>query len=468
MTNTISIIGSGYSSMVAACCLADKGLDVTIYEKNEMAGGRASQFEEQGFIFDMGPSWYWMPEVFENFFNRFGKSSSDYYELVQLDPGYQVLFDGEENISIPADKKSLLELFESIEPGSAEKLQKFLAEAEYKYRVGIDEYVWKPGKSILEFADMKVLKSFTKLQMLSSVSSSVKSLFKNKRLQQILEFPVLFLGSMPNRIPALYTLMNHADLTLGTWSSIQSGSEKFESDFVIAGADYHHFDREVLPAKYSNYSESYWDKREMAPSSLLFFLGFDTKLKGLEHHNLFFDSSFDTHVDEIYKSPQWPSKPLFYICAPSKTDDNISPEGYENVFALIPLAPGLKENKSLHEKYLNEIIGRIEEQTGSKIKDNLVYKKSFSVSDFKSRYNAFKGNAYGLANTLKQTAILKPKYFNKNLDNLYYTGQLTVPGPGMPPAIISGQLVADQFLKNIKAYNLWTRFTQRPRKSVVS
>ena len=490
MTNTISIIGSGYSSMVAACCLADKGLDVTIYEKNEMAGGRASQFEDQGFTFDMGPSWYWMPEVFENFFNRFGKSSSDYYELVQLDPGYQVLFDGEENISIPADKKSLLELFESIEPGSAEKLQKFLAEAEYKYRVGIDEYVWKPGKSILEFADMKVLKSFTKLQMLSSVSSSVKSLFKNKRLQQILEFPVLFLGSMPNRIPALYTLMNHADLTLGTWypkggmyevtkamynlavslgvkfkfnceidgveitnrkiTSIQSGSEKFESDFVIAGADYHHFDREVLPTKYSNYSESYWDKREMAPSSLLFFLGFDKKLEGLEHHNLFFDSSFDNHVNEIYKSPQWPSKPLFYICAPSKTDNNISPEGYENVFALIPLAPGLKENKSLHEKYLNEIIGRIEEQTGSKIKDNLVYKKSFSVSDFKSRYNAFKGNAYGLANTLKQTAILKPKYFNKNLDNLYYTGQLTVPGPGMPPAIISGQLVADQFLKNIK------------------
>lgn len=494
MGDSVSIIGSGFSSMVAACCLADKGLQVTVYEKNSMPGGRASKFEEQGFVFDMGPSWYWMPEVFENFFKRFGKSSSDYYELIQLDPGYQVYFKGEDKIAIPANKKELLDLFESIEKGSSAKLEKFLAEAEYKYRVGIDEYVWKPGKSIMEFADMKVLKSFMKLQMLSSVSASVQSLFKDKRLQQILEFPVLFLGSMPNRIPALYTLMNHADLTLGTWypkggmykvseafyklaislgvqfkfdceiksveitdrkiKTLKSDNETFDCDFVIAGADYHHFDREVLPARYSNYSDAYWNKREMAPSSLLFYLGFNKKIKGLEHHNLFFDTDFNTHAKEIYQSPRWPSNPLFYICAPSKTDDKIAPAGHENIFALIPLAPGLKEDKNLHNKYLSEILKRIEQKTGEDIENNLVYKKSFSISDFKSRYNAYKGNAYGLANTLKQTAILKPKYYNKNLDNLFYTGQLTVPGPGMPPAIISGQLVADQFLKrnNYKAY----------------
>lgn len=487
MSDSISIIGSGYSSMVAACCLADKGYRVTIYEKNQMPGGRASQFKDEGFNFDMGPSWYWMPEVFENFFNRFGKSASDYYELVQLDPGYQVYFKGEDSISIPADKKALFELFESIEAGSAEKLRKFLEEAEYKYRVGIDEYVWKPGKSILEFADTKVLKSFMKLQMLSSVSKNVRALFKDDRLRQILEFPVLFLGSMPNRIPALYTLMNHADLSLGTWYpkggmyevsqafyrlalslgvnfkfnceikgvdvknrkivSISSQSETFDTSFVIAGADYHHFDKEVLPKEYSNYSDAYWDSREMAPSSLLYFLGFNKKIKGLEHHNLFFDTDFDLHAQEIYESPQWPSDPLFYICAPSKTDKHVAPEGHENVFALIPIAPGIKEDTELHDKYLTEIIRRVEEKTGESIKENMIYKKSFSISDFKSRYNAFKGNAYGLANTLKQTAILKPKYYNKNLDNLFYTGQLTVPGPGMPPAIISGQLVADEFLK---------------------
>jgi len=487
MSDSISIIGSGYSSMVAACCLADKGYDVTVYEKNEMPGGRASKYSEAGFTFDMGPSWYWMPEVFENFFNRFGKSTKDYYDLVQLDPGYQVFFEGDDRISIPASKDELFDLFESIEKGAADKLKKFLAEAEYKYRVGIDEYVWKPGKSILEFADMKVFKSFTKLQMLSSVSKNVKSLFKDRRLRQILEFPVLFLGSMPNRIPALYTLMNHADLSLGTWYpkggmykvseafyqlalslgvkfkfnceikevgiearkivSVKSESEEFQTSFVIAGADYHHFDKDVLPQEYANYSDAYWDSREMAPSSLLYFLGFDKKIKGLEHHNLFFDTDFDQHAKEIYESPQWPSDPLFYICAPTKTDKGIAPEGYENVFALIPLAPGIKEDKALHENYLNQIIKRIEEKTGEEIKGNLVYQKSFSVSDFKSRYNAFKGNAYGLANTLKQTAILKPKYYNKKLDNLFYTGQLTVPGPGMPPAIISGQLVADEFLK---------------------
>lgn len=494
MYRRISIVGSGFSSMVAACCLADKGFDVHVYEKNEMPGGRASYFEAEGFHFDMGPSWYWMPEVFENFFNRFGKSASDYYELVQLDPGYQVYFKGnDDSISIPADKNALFELFESIEEGAADKLKKFLEEAEYKYRVGIDEYVWKPGKSILEFADMKVLKSFTKLQMLSSVSKSVQSLFKDERLRQILEFPVLFLGSMPNRIPALYTLMNHADLSLGTWYpkggmykvseafyklavslgvkfkfnceikevaienrkivSVKSDHEEYKTSFVIAGADYHHFDKNVLPKQYSNYSDSYWDSREMAPSSLLYFLGFDKKIIGLEHHNLFFDTDFDQHAKEIYESPQWPSDPLFYICAPTKTDKDIAPEGYENVFALIPLAPGIKEDKELHKSYLSQIIKRIELKTGDSIKDHLIYQKSFSISDFKSRYNAFKGNAYGLANTLKQTAILKPKYYNKKLDNLFYTGQLTVPGPGMPPAIISGQLVADEFIKQNKSNN---------------
>ncbi len=488
MINKVGIIGSGYSSMVAACCLAEKGINVTIYEKNEMPGGRASKFEAQGFTFDMGPSWYWMPEVFENFFNRFGKKSADFYNLERLDPGYQVFFGGGQKMSIPSDKKELLNLFESIEMGAAEKLEKFLSEAEYKYRVGIDEYVWKPGKSIFEFVDLKVFKSFLKLQMLSSVSSNVKALFKDKRLQQILEFPVLFLGSMPNRIPALYTLMNHADLTLGTWypkggmykvteafyhlalslgvnfkfnceitgvkinekkiSRLISNDKSFDVDFVITGADYQHFDRSVLPNNYSNYSDSYWDKREMAPSSLLFFLGFNKELKGLEHHNLFFDTDFDEHASAIYENPKWPENPLFYICAPSKTDTSVAPKGHENLFALIPLAPGIKENEDLHQKYLNEIIERIELKTGTEIKQNLVYNKSFSISDFKSRYNAFKGNAYGLANTLKQTAILKPKFYNRHLKNLYYTGQLTVPGPGMPPAIISGQLVADQFLKN--------------------
>ncbi len=490
MRTKVTIIGSGYSSMVAACCLAQQGVEVDVYEKNDAAGGRASYFESDGFSFDMGPSWYWMPEVFENFFNKFGKKASDYYDLVQLDPGYQVYFKEAEAVKIPASKNELLELFESIEEGSAKKLEQFLAEAEYKYRVGMDEYVWKPGRSITEFMDIKVLKSFTKLQMLSSVTKAVHSLFKDERLRQILEFPVLFLGSMPNRIPALYTLMNHADLSLGTWYpkggmykvseafytlavslgvkfhfntpiegveiknkkivALRSGNENIPVEFIINGSDYHHFDKEILPAAYSNYSDSYWDSREMAPSSLLFYLGIDKKISGLEHHNLFFDSDFETHASEIYETKEWPSDPLFYICAPSKTDKECAPSGCENLFALIPIAPGLEEDKNLHQRYLNEIIRRIKDKTGEDITNHIVYKKSFSISDFKSRYNAFKGNAYGLANTLKQTAVLKPKFYSKKLDNLYHTGQLTVPGPGMPPAIVSGQLVAEQFLERHK------------------
>ena len=489
--SSIAIIGSGFSSLTAACTLADKGYEVHVFEKNSGPGGRASMFEAEGFRFDMGPSWYWMPEVFEDFFNKFGKSASDYYDLVQLDPGYQVIFDGEEQISIPASKAALFELFESIEKGSAEKLKKFLEEAAYKYRVGMDEYVWKPGKSITEFFDTKVLKSFMRLQMLSSVSKSVRSLFTDSRLRKILEFPVLFLGSMPNRIPALYTLMNHADLSLGTWypmggmykvseafyelalslgvkfhfdtpiesvdiiggeiTTLKSGNKTYQTNFVINGADYHHFDKEVIPKAYSNYSSAYWDKREMAPSSLLFYLGVDKKIKGLEHHNLFFDADFEQHAKDIYDSPKWPEDPLFYICCPSKTDPSVAPEGKENLFALIPLAPGINEDKALHEHYLKMIIDRVEKFTGEQFGENIIYKKSFSVDDFKSRYNAFKGNAYGLANTLNQTAILKPKFYSKKIRNLYYTGQLTVPGPGMPPAIISGQMVAEEFHKSNKA-----------------
>jgi len=490
MRTKVSVIGSGFSSMVAACCLAQQGVEVDIYEKNDGPGGRASYFEADGFCFDMGPSWYWMPEVFENFFNKFGKKASDFYDLVQLDPGYQVFFINDEPVKIPASKNELYDLFESIESGSAEKLDQFLKEAEYKYRVGMDEYVWKPGRSVTEFMDVKVLKSFTKLQMLSSVTKAVHSLFTDHRLRQILEFPVLFLGSMPNRIPALYTLMNHADLSLGTWypkggmykvteafytlavslgvkfhfnmpidavkiqqrkiTALISGGQEIPTDFIINGSDYHHFDKEILPEEFSNYSSSYWESREMAPSSLLFYLGIDREVPGLEHHNLFFDSDFKTHASEIYETKVWPSDPLFYICAPSKTDVNCAPSGCENLFALIPIAPGLKEDKALHDKYLAEIIRRIKLKTGVDISANIIFKKSFSISDFKSRYNAFKGNAYGLANTLKQTAVLKPKFYSKKLDNLYHTGQLTVPGPGMPPAIVSGQLVAEQFLERHK------------------
>lgn len=484
----ISIIGSGIAGMSAAAVLASEGYQVDVFEKNDKPGGRINFYDDSDFRFEMGPSWYWMPEVFENFYNRFGKKTSDFYDLVRLDPSYRVVFSRNEELDIPSDYNQLKKLFESIEPGSGAKLDKFMKHAQVKYEVGMNEFVWKPGHSIFEFTQFKVLKNAIKLQLLQSISNEIKKVVKDDRLRQILEFPVLFLGATPSDTPALYSLMNYADLKLGTWypqggmyhiadafykiaveqgarfhfnsevqgfdysdnsiSTIKYRGGSKSTDAVVAASDYHHVDRNLLDNKFSNYSEKYWDSRKMAPSSLLIFLGVSKKIKNLKHHNLFFDADFGRHAQEIYKDPRWPSDPLFYVCAPSKTDKSVAPEGNENLFVLMPLAPDLDDSDSkLIDSYYKIILDRIEAYTGESIKDHVVTKKYFSVKDFKSVYNSFKGNAYGLANTLGQTAVLKPSIKNKNLLNLYYTGQLTVPGPGLPPSIISGQLVAQEIIE---------------------
>ena len=485
----VCIIGSGFSGLAAACCLAKQGLDVTVIEKNENLGGRARKFEAEGFTFDMGPSWYWMPEVFEKFYNLFGFNTGDFYELVRLDPSYEVVFGKADFFGLPAHYKDLRALFETTEAGSGDKLDHFLADAAYKYRAGMDEFVWKPGHSMLEFADPRIFSALFRLDMLKSVSNVVDKNFKNPKLRDILKFPVLFLGATSEKTPALYTLMNYADMKLGTWYPLggmsrivdafvtiadrlgvhirtsepvlafnykdrkisavvtEKGTEKF--DYVIASADYHHVDQNIVSSEYRNYSTDYWENRTMAPSSLLFYLGLDAKLEGFSHHTLFFDRNLSRHAHEIYNQPTWPSEPLFYVCTPSVTDPSVAPAGMENVFILMPLAPGLDDSIPLRERYFNIICERILTTKGIDIRPLVKYKRSYCVEDFKKDYFAFRGNAYGLANTLKQTAFLKPGLRNRNLDNLYYTGQLTTPGPGVPPAIISGQVVAAELLKTI-------------------
>lgn len=484
----VIVIGAGFAGLSTASCLAQAGYDVTILEKNPVPGGRARAFEEQGFVFDMGPSWYWMPDVFEQYFARFGKRPSDYYHLVRLDPSYQIYFGKDDRMEVPAGVEALQRLFEKYEPGSGRQLKKFLAEAEYKYRVGMQEFVQKPGHSIFEFADLRVLTSLFRLQMFQSMSAHVRKLFRHKQLIQLLEFPVLFLGATPQKTPALYSLMNYADMALGTWYpmggmheiikgmvalaeelgvKVELGQEvkqiyvpnghatkvitqdrKYEADVVIGGADYHHVEQQLLPPQSRRYDERYWQKRVMAPSSLLFYLGVDRRLKGLQHHNLFFDEDFERHAHEIYEDPQWPSKPLFYVCAPSVTDPNVAPEGCENLFVLVPLAPGLEDTDELRERYYDIVMERLEKLTGQSIRSHVIYKRSFAHRDFERDYHAFKGNAYGLANTLLQTAFLKPKLRSNKVSNLFYAGQLTTPGPGVPPSLISGQVVATEVQKS--------------------
>lgn len=487
MAKKVIVIGSGFAGISGATSLADKGYDVTLLEKNSSAGGRARVFRHSGFTYDMGPSWYWMPEVFEQYFNRFGKKTSDYYNLVRLDPSYRVVFGENDFVDVPASIPELKKLFETYEVGSGEKLEQFLKQAEYKYIVGMNDFVQRPSRSYKEFIDYKIVLGLTKLDMLLSFSKHVRKYFSHPKILKIMEFPVLFLGATPEKTPALYSMMNYADLSMGTWypmggmykiieGMVSLAQEKgvkfqynaevlkivtennqakkvvttlgdFEVDIVLAGGDYHHVETELLEESNRSYDSKYWDQRVMSPSSLIFYLGINKKVNNLLHHNLFFDADFSKHAKEIYESPQWPSNPLFYVSAPSKTDSEIIPEGCENLFILIPVAPDLEDTEEIREKYFQVVMERLEKITGETIKEHIVYKRGYAHKDFKSDYHAFKGNAYGLANTLNQTALFKPALKSKKVKNLFYTGQLTVPGPGVPPALISGQLVASEICK---------------------
>ena len=490
------IIGSGFSGISTASFLAKAGWDVTVVEKHSTPGGRARQFKEDGFAFDMGPSWYWMPDVFEKYFESFGKKRSEYYSLKRLDPSYRIFWK-DEIMDVPADYQELKKLFETFEKESGEKLDRYLEQAKYKYNVGINKLVQKPGQSWREFLDWDLIKGVFKLDVFSSIRNHIYKNFKNSKLRQLLEFPVLFLGALPKDTPALYSLMNFADIKGGTWypengmfsivdamynlaielgikfrfnenviaintdgnnakgiKCIEQKGEKqneknYDADVVIASADYHFVETNLLPVELRSYTEAYWNKRVMAPGCLLYYVGINKRLKNMKHHSLFFDVDFEKHGNEIYVTKEWPQQPLFYVSATSVTDNHVSPDGCENLFFLIPVASGLKgDTDLLRDKYFNEIVERFEKQTGQSIKDNIIYKKSFGPTDFVNEYNAFKGNAYGLANTLFQTAILKPSCKSKKVKNLYYAGQLTVPGPGVPPSLISGEVVAKEIMKN--------------------
>ncbi len=484
MKKTVHIIGSGFSSLAASCYLAKAGYKVTVFEKNETIGGRARQLKKNGFTFDIGPTWYWMPDVFERFFGDFDKHPSDYYSLDKLNPAYCVYFGKNDAITIENSLEKICQTFEKEEPGSSKQLMEFIGSAKSNYDIAIKDLVYKPGVSTLELLTPKTMLKVN--QFLSTIKRDVRKKFKNNRLAQILEFPVLFLGAKPSDTPSFYNFMNYADFGLGTYhpkkgmyqvilamealakelgvdiktdanveailvengtaNGIVVNGKKEKCHLVLSGADYHHTET-LLEEKHRQYSERYWDKKTFAPSSLLFYVGFDKKLKKVDHHTLFFDVDFDVHAEAIYDNPAWPEKPLFYASFPSITDDSCAPKDKEAGIFLIPLAPGLEDTPELREEYFEKIINSFEDLTQQDVKKNIIFKESFCVNDFKKDYNSYKGNAYGMANTLLQTAFLRPKLKSKKVKNLYFTGQLTVPGPGVPPSLISGKLTAELIQK---------------------
>lgn len=483
MNKKITIIGSGFSSLSAACYLAKWGYEVSVYEKNDAIGGRAGQLIKNGFTFDLGPSWYWMPDIFDKFFADFEKKTSDYYDLQKLSPAYKIFF-SDDTITIGDCMDKICLEFERIESGSSIHLRKFISKAQKNYDIAINKVVLKPGLSPFELVTKDTI---TKVdQFFKTISGEVRKNFKNPKLISTLEFPVLFLGAKPSKTPSFYSFMNFADFGLGTWhpkggmyeiikamhnlalelgvefhinSAVQKirvsngkaigitiDNKDIDADIVLSGADYHHSET-LLDKRHRQYSENYWEQKTFAPSSLLFYIGFDKKLNNVEHHNLFFDTDFEQHTYDIYDNPKWPEDPLFYANFPSITDHTMAPKDCETGFFLVPIAPGLEDTPALREQYFDIIIHRFETRTKQKIKDNILFHDSFCVNDFIDKYNSYKGNAYGMANTLSQTAFLRPKLKSKKVKDLYFTGQLTVPGPGVPPSLISGKLVSELISK---------------------
>lgn len=484
MTKKIAIIGSGFSGLSAAAYLSKAGHEVHVFEKHAQPGGRARQFTTAtGFVFDMGPSWYWMPDIIESFFNDFDCRTSDFFELVSLNPQFEMIFESEK-VSIPESYEDLKQLFGRIEPGADVQFEKFMQSAKYKYEVGMQDFVNKPCYNWREFISPKIFSSAIKLDLLSSFRSYVAKYFSDQKLRTLMEFPIIFLGASPKEIPALYSLMNYGGYALGTHypkggfyqlvlamkkvaemqgatfhfnhnvdqlivnngvvTSLLVNGKSQDFDIVVASCDYHHTES-LLPNDLKNYKEQYWANRTFAPSCLIYYLGLKSTVPNLTHHTLFFEHELDQHIDSIYKEKVWPDRPLFYACCPSKTDPHVAPENKENLFLLMPVATGIADDEATREKYLHQMLRRLEKHTGSdQLYSQIEYKKSYCVSNFMEDYNAYGGNAYGLANTLKQTAVLKPKIKNKKVSNLFYTGQLTVPGPGVPPSIISGKIVAKE------------------------
>jgi phytoene desaturase len=479
----IVIVGSGFGGIAAAGLLARDGHNVTVIEKNEQPGGRASVWRKDGFTFDMGPSWYLMPDVFEKYFSEFNKKPEDYMKLIRLDPSYRVFFDKDDYVDISANIDKNLDLFERLESGAKEKMKEYLKLSKYEYDIAMKDFIYKDYRHLIDFIRPRLIVEGTKLHMFEKLDDFAQRYFKSEKIRKILEYTIVFLGGSPYDSPALYSLMSYVDFEMGVWfpvggmgklveamhmiaeeqgakfvfnepanrilieknkaKGVKTNKITYDSDIVIVNADYAWAELNLIEKRYRSYSEKYWEKRKIAPSAYLLFLGLDKQIKRFKHHNLYFHPNWDNHFYDIFKQPKWPKEFSYYVSCISKTDSKTAPKGCENVFVLVPVAPGLKDTDKTRERYYNQTIKHIEMLAGENLRDHIIVKRIFAHEDFLNRYNAFKGTALGLAHTLAQTAIFRPRHQSKKVKNLYYTGHYNHPGIGVPMVIISSQILAN-------------------------
>ena len=481
---SVVVIGGGFGGLSSACYLADAGADVTVLEKNDQLGGRASRLEADGFEFDMGPSWYLMPDVFERFFGHFDRTPEEYYTLSRLDPHYRVFWKDGDRVDVLPDMEHNRELFESYEPGAADALDAYLEESKRTYEIGMEHFVYEDRPRLRDYIDTDVLRYSWGLSLLGKMQGHVEGYFDHPKLQQLMQYTLVFLGGSPTNTPALYNLMSHVDFNMGVYypdggigavvdgivelagelgvefvtgaevTGIEgrygafavdtAGGDRYLSDLVVSNADYTHTEQSLLPEQKRQYTEEYWESRTFAPSAFLLYLGVEGDVDELAHHTLVLPTEWDEHFAQIFDDPAWPDDPAYYLCVPSKTDDTVAPDGHSNLFALVPIAPGLEDTPEIRDQYRDLVLDDIEANTGTALHDRIVFEETFCVEDFADRYNSYDGSALGLAHTLRQTSLLRPPNRSDVVDGLYFTGGTTTPGIGVPMCLISGGLTAER------------------------
>lgn len=481
------VIGGGFAGMAAAARLRNDGWDVVLIEQHDRLGGRGRVWQEGEYRFDLGPSWYLMPEVFEDFFTNLGKKREDYYPLKKLSPYYRVFFEGQDTVDVGPHLEGIYKLFEKIEPSGRKKLEAYLKTAGYKYDVALKEFLYKEYRSIFQFLNPRLLIQGSRLGVFGSLHAHVKRYFTDHRAQKILEYAMVFLGNSPSNAPALYSIMSHVDLVQGVFfpeggmGTMVNGLQRLledigvevrlgtkatqivcnnsrvegvltddghiEADLVVATGDYHHIEQDLLPKNKRNYSQRFWKKAVVAPSMFIIYAGVGKKLPNLVHHNLYFAEQWERHFDEIFENPTWPENPSYYVSMTSHDDSSMSPDGKENIFILVPIAPGLQSDLKFKEQYGRKIISHLEGLIGEPFFDQIEVLRYYAPEDFQRDYNAFKGSALGLSHTLGQTAVFRPSMRNRRLKNLFYAGQYTHPGVGVPMTLIAADVVANSVKK---------------------
>ena len=493
MAKSAIIIGGGIGGLATACILGKAGYKVTVLEKNEQLGGRAGQLKAQGYTFDTGPSWYLMPDVFQHFFELLGEDINDHLSLKRLNPSYRVYYkDRGQHIDIAGDTSIDRKTFETIEPGGAKQFDAYINRAEYIYDTAMSKLLYKNYDSLTDFVRGDIAVQAGRLRLFSKMDSYVRGFFKDVRLQQIMQYPLVFLGSSPYNAPAIYSLLSHVDFNQGVYYpmggmyelvkalvrvgnkygvtyevdspveqiivkggaavGVRTKDKEMHADLVISDADVHHTETKLLDKKYRDHSEHYWSKRIMAPSALLMYLGVDRQYDSLRHHNLLFSKDWQKNFTQLFDEPVLPDDPSLYVCAPGKTDPSVAPKGHENIFVLVPLAAGLHVSPKELDKYGEAILQTMEQEMNLPgLRRHIAYKKSFGIDDFATRFNSYKGTGLGLSHTLQQTALFRPSNRSRKVKGLYYVGANVHPGIGVPITLISAELLYKRLINDSTA-----------------